>query len=153
MKIHETRDCQSIAKLNETVHQLHSKLYPDIFAEYNAEKALDFFESIVDKPEFTFLLVEEDQQPAGFAWIEKRTYPGIAYLETHQSIYVHQISIENAYQGKGFGSRLMEEIFDRAASEGISRIELDYWTANESAKTFYHNKGFQPYRESVYKQL
>ncbi|WP_053220126.1 GNAT family N-acetyltransferase [Virgibacillus senegalensis] len=153
MNIRETSDYQTIAKLNETVHQLHRQLHPDIFAEYNPEKALDFFESIVDKPEFTFLLVEENEQPAGFAWIEQRTYPGIAYLETYHSIYVHQISIENAYQNKGFGSRLMEEIFNRAASEGINRVELDYWTANESAKTFYHHKGFQPYRETVYKQL
>ncbi|SDJ81819.1 GNAT family N-acetyltransferase [Sediminibacillus albus] len=153
IKIAESNDCQLIAKLNKTVHELHRSWYPEIFQPYDHQQILAFFKGIIQKPEFTFLIIESNATPAGFAWIENKTHPGIAYRKSYQSIYVHQISIEEAFQARGLGAKLMEEIKERAVSQGINRIELDYWAANEPAKAFYTKQGFQPYRESVYKLL
>jgi diamine N-acetyltransferase len=54
---------------------------------------------------------------------------------------------------KGYGSRLMEEIYKIAKNNGIDLIELDYWFENNIAKDFYKKHGFTEYRGFVYKKL
>jgi diamine N-acetyltransferase len=57
------------------------------------------------------------------------------------------------YRKKGYGSRIMEAIYDIAKTNNISKIELDYWGDNNAAKNFYIKSGFVKYREFVYKEI
>lgn len=93
MKISRTNNFKLVAKLNKYVHDLHVNLYPEYFKEYNYEEIKDFFQKIIDKEEFTFLLLEDEDKPVGYAWIELRNYPDNAFKKSYQSIYVNQISI------------------------------------------------------------
>ncbi|GLH62398.1 GNAT family N-acetyltransferase [Parageobacillus sp. G301] len=153
MRISRTNNYELIAKLNKHVHDLHSNLYPEYFKEYNYEDIKDFFKGIVDKQNFIFLLLEEDDQPLGYAWIEIRNYPENAFKKSYKSVYVHQISIVENHRRKGCGSKLMDAIYDIAKTNGINKIELDYWFSNEIAKNFYKKNGFVKYREFVYKDI
>lgn len=47
----------------------------------------------------------------------------------------------------------MDEITDIAKTNGINKIELDYWFNNEIAKNFYKKNDFVKYREFVYKDI
>ena len=40
-----------------------------------------------------------------------------------------------------------------SAERGIKRIELDYWSDNENAKSFYKKIGFNTYREFVFRDI
>lgn len=153
MKVSRTIDFELVAKLNKYVHDLHANLYPEYFKEYNFEGVKTFFQKIIDKEEFTFLLLEDDDLPLGYAWIEFRNYPDNAFKKPYKSIYVHQISISENQRKKGYGSKLMEEITEMAKANGINRIELDYWFNNEIAKNFYKKNDFVKYREFVYKDF
>ncbi|MEK5520565.1 GNAT family N-acetyltransferase [Heyndrickxia sporothermodurans] len=153
MKINRTNDFELIAKLNKHVHDLHIKLYPKHFKEYNFEEVKAFFASIIDIEEFVFLILEQNEQPLGYAWIELREYPDNPFKKAYKSVYVHQISISENQGKKGYGSRLMDEICNIARANGINKIELDYWCDNEIAKSFYKKNGFVKYREFVYKDI
>ncbi|MBP2243165.1 ribosomal protein S18 acetylase RimI-like enzyme [Cytobacillus eiseniae] len=153
MKISRTRDFELVAKLNKYVHDLHANLYPEYFKEYNFEEIKIFFQKIIDQEEFAFLLLEDDEQPLGYAWIEFRNYPANTFKKAYKSVYVHQISITENQRKKGYGSKLMDEITDIAKVNGINKIELDYWFNNEIAKNFYKKNDFVKYREFVYKDI
>lgn len=153
MHIHQTNDFELVAKLNKTVHDLHANLYPEYFKEYNFEGIKAFFQKNIDKEEFTFLLLEDDGLPLGYAWIEFRNYPDSAFKKAYKSVYVHQISISENQRKKGYGSKLMEEITEIAKANGINKIELDYWFNNEVAMTFYEKNDFVTYQEFVYKDI
>ena len=153
MKIGRTYDFEIVAKLNKYVHDLHANLYPEYFKEYNLEEIKAFFQKIIDKEEFTFLLMEENDQPLGYAWIEFRNYPESIFKKAYKTVYVHQISISQNQRKKGYGSKFMDEITDIAKENGINKIELDYWFDNEIAKKFYKKKGYVKYREFVYKDI
>ncbi|MFH0070733.1 GNAT family N-acetyltransferase, partial [Peribacillus sp. NPDC056705] len=86
-------------------------------------------------------------------WIEIREYPENAFKKGYKSVYVHQISIEDTKRNKGYGSSLMEYIYEIANDRGINLIELDYWFENSVAKDFYKKQNFIKYREFVYKEL
>ncbi|WP_059170539.1 GNAT family N-acetyltransferase [Bacillus sp. FJAT-27445] len=153
MNISRTNDFELVAKLNKYVHDLHANLYPEYFKEYNFEEIKIFFQKIIDKEEFYFLLLEDDDQSLGYAWIELRNYPDNAFKKSYKSVYVHQISIVESQRKKGYGSELMNKITDIAKENGINKIELDYWFKNEIAKNFYKKNEFVKYREFVYKDI
>ncbi|MEH7114447.1 GNAT family N-acetyltransferase [Neobacillus niacini] len=153
MKISHTNDFELIAKLNKYVHDLHANLYPDSFKEYNFEEIKTFFQKIIDKEEFTFLLLKDGDQPIGYAWIEFRDFPENAFKKAYKSVYVHQISISENQRKKSYGSRLMDEITHIAIARGINKVELDYWFNNEIAKNFYKKNDFVKNREFVYKDI
>ncbi|WP_062109409.1 GNAT family N-acetyltransferase [Bacillus niameyensis] len=153
MRIRETNDYVIIAKLNKGVHELHEKLYPEYFKPYNFEDMLEYFKEIVYFPDFIFLVLEEEEKPIGYAWIEIRNYMENALIKANQAIYVHQINIEEDHRNNGYGGHLMDAIIEMAKSKDIHRVELDYWFDNEVAKKFYEKLGFKKYREFVYKNL
>jgi diamine N-acetyltransferase len=153
MKISQTRNFKSVAKLNKYVHNLHSNLYPKYFKEYNYENVKEVFKSLINNESFIFLLLEDNEGALGYAWIEIREYPENAFKKGYKSVYVHQISIVDTKRNKGYGSSLMECIYEIANDRGIDLIELDYWFENSVAKDFYKKQNFIKYREFVYKQL
>jgi len=153
MKITRTTDFGLIARLNKAIHELHVSLYPQYFTEYNFEAIRDLLKQLVTNENFIFLLVEDSDEPIGYAWIELRNDPQNAFKKQHKSVVVHQISIVEAQKRQGYGAHLMNHIYDIAKSEGIDLVELDYWADNEHAKNFYKKQGFSVYRKFVYKKL
>ncbi|MBU9720285.1 MULTISPECIES: GNAT family N-acetyltransferase [Bacillaceae] len=152
-QIQVTTDWDTIASLNKSVQELHVKLYPNRFKEYNEKEIRGFFKQMIHNPNYLFLIVMENGVSIGYAWIELLNHPGTPFTKAHQAVYVHQISIIKQHQGKGYGTSLMKKIYEIAISKGIDLIELDYWIGNVEAQDFYKKQGFVKYREFVYKNL
>lgn len=153
MKISQTKDYELIARLNKHVHDVHSQLFPKYFKEYEYEQMKEAFRSFVQNENFIFLLLEDQEEEIGYAWIEIRQYPENAFTKSYQSVFVHNFSINSMKRNQGYGSQLMDEIYQIAKSNGIDLIQLDYWYENTIAKDFYQKQGFQVYRQFVYKDL
>lgn len=153
LKISQTKNHHVVAQLNKYIHDLHASLYPDFFKEYSFNDSQIFFKEIMERPEFIFLLLEEDETPLGYAMIELRNYPERIFIKPYQSVFVHHISISGDQKRKGYGSKLMEEVYNIAQSNGIHKIELDYWFDNEIAKNFYEKNNFVKQRVSVFKEI
>ncbi|WP_195693899.1 GNAT family N-acetyltransferase [Priestia megaterium] len=153
MKISRTFDTDTIAKLNQSVHQLHVELYPERFQTYDFYQVHEFFKKVMKDDRFVFLLGEDEGQHVGFAWLEIKQYSETVFKKTYKSIYVHQINIAEPYKNKGFGSSLMKEIYSIAREKEITTIELDYWRDNTIAESFYEKEEFVTYRKMAYKEL
>ncbi|PFK80067.1 GNAT family N-acetyltransferase [Priestia megaterium] len=153
MNISQTNSYQTIARLNKSVHELHVSLYPKYFKKYNYESIREFFRRIINHRKFIFLLLEDEEKEIGYAWIEIKDYPSNVFKNAYRSLYVHQISIVETQRKKGYGSKLMNYIYELAKEKKIDIIELEYWFQNERAKDFYKKHGFKKYREFVYKEL
>ncbi len=152
MKIYQTRDYEVVSSLNRDVQEVHANLYPEYFKKFNIEEVKEFFQKIIDRPEFIFLLIEDNEINQGYAWIEIRNNPENAFKKAYKLLYVHQISISESSRNKGFGTMLMEEIYGIARLNEVKQIELDYWCDNHIARNFYQKQDFTIYREFVYKK-
>lgn len=153
MRISLTTDYEVVAKLNKFVQDIHTHLFPEYFKPYNYVEVKTFFKETINKPNLSFLLLEDQEEPVGYAWIEFKDYPESAFKKPYKSVYVHQISISEIHKNKGYGSRLLDEISTIAKVNGMNKIELDYWLDNKVAKDFYKKKEFIPYREVVYRDI
>ena len=153
LKITRTFDADTIAILNQSVHQLHVELYPQHFQTYDFHQVHEFFKKVMKDDRFIFLLAEDEGQHVGLAWLEIKQYSETVFKKAYESIYVHQINIAEPYKNKGFGSSLMKEIYSIAREKEITTIELDYWNDNTIAESFYEKEGFITYRKMAYKEL
>ncbi|AXI07697.1 GNAT family N-acetyltransferase [Oceanobacillus sp. 143] len=79
--------------------------------------------------------------------------PKTPFKKPYKCLYVHQISIVEDSQGKGYGYRLMQRMEDIAKEEKAACIELDYWIRNTQAQNFYKQLGFELEREFVRKDI
>lgn len=153
MNITQTSNYEMIAKLNKPIQDLHAEWYPHTFREYNFEEIKETFKNLINNEAFIFLLLEDNQEAIGYAWIEMRNYPENAFRKPYKSVFVHQISLVENERKKGYGTKLMDHIYGIAKSQKIDLVELDYWLHNGAAKDFYKKQGFTEWREFVYKHL
>ena len=151
MEVIITRDYEQIAILNKSVHELHVQLYPDHFKEYDYHKVRSFFEGIIQKDNQLFLLLINEDEAVGYAWIEIKEYPENVFKKGYRSVYVHQLNVLKP--NRGLGSVIMDKIYDIARDHKIELVELDYWASNLAAEKFYQKQGFTKYREFLYKRL
>ncbi|MDR4927905.1 GNAT family N-acetyltransferase [Peribacillus simplex] len=82
-----------------------------------------------------------------------KNYPESAFKNEYKSVYVHQLSIAESQTQKGYGKKLMNEVYEMAKKNDIDLIELDYWCENIAAKEFYKKQDFKMYREFAFRQL
>lgn len=153
MEIIQSKDYRILAKLNEHVQNIHSELFPNLFKEHNLDEMTSFFKTVVENSNHLFLLVKDENEFVGYAWIEIKEYPESIFKKAYTSVYIHQISINSNKRNKGYGSFLIHKIASFAREHNVLRVELDYWSDNKMAKDFYEKLGFIKYREHVYLEV
>jgi ribosomal protein S18 acetylase RimI-like enzyme len=66
----------------------------------------------------------------------------IQVRDEEDRIYLQNIALSSAFQGKGFGGKLVEDIQNKAKSRGVS-LELAVFRTNSRARRFYECCGFR----------
>ena len=57
--------------------------------------------------------------------------------------YIGLFMMAAGRQGKGEGSRILEEVFAWLKSDGFTRVELDYTYGNQQSEAFWKKNGFK----------
>lgn len=148
-----TMDARLIARLNRSIHEHHVELNPDFFASYEEEEMYEAFLTLIGKPDHHFILIQLKATPIGYIWFEEKVSEANAFRHAVQTVYIHHMSIDSAYQRNGYGRLVMAWVEDWAKAHHFESVELDYWAVNEQAAAFYEELGFLPKRHIVSKSL
>ncbi|MES2513749.1 MAG: GNAT family N-acetyltransferase [Bacteroidota bacterium] len=149
----ETRDYKLIAALNEEVQNLHASLHPEMFKPFvksDMEKAL---ENYLNEPNAYGYLVQKDGIAIGCAVFFIREAKENAFHYTIKTLYVDQISVLTKHQRTGAGKMLMDQAEKLAKEKSIQKIELDHWSANVVAASYFRKSGYKLYRERLFKVI
>jgi ribosomal protein S18 acetylase RimI-like enzyme len=82
----------------------------------------------------SILFWEHEGAPVGFVWV-RRPKRYVADLEP--------VGVIPAYQGQGFGRKLLAASLDFLAREGIGKVRLGVWSENQRAIALYQSFGFR----------
>lgn len=151
MKITQTHDYETLAKLNKNVQDIHADRFPTYFKPYEYEPIRDFYKKTVTDPKQIFLLIENNNIPFGYVWMTLKESTESAFKKASKSLYIHQISVDKNSSNNGAGTKLISHIEQMAKEIGATKIELDYWIDNTIARNFYKKSGFTVTREIVQK--
>ena len=144
-----TKDIPILNALNQEVQDLHSKIFPKKFKPSSIADMSEIFKKILeDKNSTIFIAYSEDDKPTGYVLFEDKKYMESGFTFAYRSLYIHHISLNKEFQGKGL-KKLMQAAIDRAKELNIDCVELDVWSENIKAKEFFKNLGFKAFNEKM----
>jgi GNAT superfamily N-acetyltransferase len=137
-------DLEDINTIGFLAQQIWPRAYQDILSDAQLGYMLNLFYSpaslrhqmLEDKQ--NFLVVEEDEEPIGFASWSRAAEPGVYRL--------HKIYVLSGMQGKGLGKAILDFIFEDIAPQGARVLQLNV-NRNNKARRFYEKMGFAVIRE------
>ena len=147
-------DAVTIAHLNQHVHVDHAQAEPDDFVALDPADAVEFFASLLEDRANVLLLSEDaDGQAVGYVWAHDQQRPGNPFTKPARTMYIHHVAVAPGARGQGIGKSLVTAVEAEARDRGISRIALDHWTFNETARNFFFSLGFKPYNTRMRRRL
>jgi GNAT superfamily N-acetyltransferase len=66
-----------------------------------------------------------------------------------QTAEIKRMRVDRELQGEGVGSRILDELIQKATELGYRRLILDTVENNKQARTFYEKRGFRLYQEKT----
>lgn len=126
-----------------TIGFLAQQIWPETYREILAPEQLKYMLKLFYSPNalrrqmvddrHSFLVVERDDEPIGFASWSPTDEQGVFKL--------HKIYVLPGRQGKGLGRALLQFIFETIRPEGAQRLRLNVNRHNK-ARQFYERMGF-----------
>jgi diamine N-acetyltransferase len=131
-----------------TIGFLAQQIWPDTYREILSTEQLRYMMNLFYSPaslrkqmvddRHMFLVVEQEDEPIGFASWSDTDEPGIYKL--------HKLYVLPGRQGKGLGRALLQFIYDAIRPEGATALRLNVNRHNK-ARLFYERMGFAVIRE------
>lgn len=131
-----------------TIGYLAHNIWPATYREILTPGQLDYMMKLIYSPaslsrqileqKHSFLLLEDDEAPVGFA-----SYSPLADPLVHK---LHKIYVLPNLQGRGLGKLMIDFIVEQIKSGGATALQLNVNRYNQ-ARRFYEKLGFRVIRE------
>ncbi len=135
-------DLDDINTIGFLAQQIWPPTYGEIVAKEQLEYMLNLFYNpnslrrrVIDEDKKQFLMVEQEEDPIGFAAWGPTNEPGVVKL--HCKLYVLP-----GQQGKGLGRSILDFIFQAIRPEGARILRLNVNRYNK-ARQFYERNGIR----------
>lgn len=136
-------DVKSISALNVDVQNVHAEALPHIFKHVSEPGfAVPYVTEQLSDPNNYFFVASIDDEDVGYIFAHVTRRSESAYMHPWNFVYINQISVKPAYQGRGCGAALIQAVRDLAREQGITTVAIDTWFFNEKAQAFFAHEGF-----------
>ena len=156
MNIREARpaDVAVIVKLNDEVHDIHLRLFPDTFKPIDPVDLAEWFGRLLNDDKMIILVAEDASVPGAsdivaYLTLRKDERPANVFAQIRRRAYIDNVCATERHRGKGIFQALLRKAEDIAREWGMSRLELDVWSDNAAAKNVFSQCGFQTYNEKM----
>ena len=132
---------RDLVNLNDVVHKIHAKEYPDIFKDpTDPDSVSTFFEELIQNPSHYIFLAIEDGKALGYIWAQYMEGSESALKHATKQFYIHHIAVREDNRGKRIGVELMSRIEELAQYKDVAQIALDVWSFNSDAQEFFKHQ-------------
>jgi GNAT superfamily N-acetyltransferase len=147
-------DVEVISALNMDVQNVHAAALPHIFKHVSDPGfAVPFITESLNDPNNYFYIASIDGEDVGYVFAHVVRRPDSAYMHPWNYVYINQISVKPAYQGKGCGAALIQAVCDLAREQGITTVAVDSWFFNEKAQAFFARESFVMFNKRMWMQI
>jgi GNAT superfamily N-acetyltransferase len=136
-------DAEALARLSVRVHGLHVRHAPGIFTEPTDEERQAEFRRQLSRDDARAFLAYVDDEAVGYVLAQLQERPATPHTRARRWLYIDQISVDAAMEGRSIGRQLVQRVVDWGRSLGIDEFVTDVWSFNEHAQTFFTSCGFQ----------
>jgi GNAT superfamily N-acetyltransferase len=124
--------------------ELHRSAFPELFRKIESPEAEAFLrERLEDARCFLRVAVLDGGPIVGHTVSEIQERPASLFAHSQSVLYLAQIVVDAQYRKRGVGRRLIEDVFAIARTRGVSRVELNVWEVEGTARGFFSDQGFR----------
>jgi len=139
-------DIPALMTLLVQVNMVHHNGRPDLFkgptTKYTETELADI---LADPATPVFVGVDESGRVLGHGFCVMQ-HSGGQLMEEHDTLYIDDICVDEAAQGRGVGRALYDAILAFARQEGCYNVTLNVWSCNPGAMRFCEKLGLKPYK-------
>jgi len=146
-------DYEQILRMKLQVHNLHVNAKPEFYKSVEVPLSFQQYQSDLENGAVAYYVLCANDMVLGYAVTTTRTICGHPVIHDRKILYIEEFCVDEQYRGAGVGTELFRQIEARALSQGCDAIELDVWTFNEPARTFYVKMGMECARIRMHKAL
>ena len=147
-------DSLILSNLCMDVQKLHSDAHPEVFKSPQSEDfAKDFFEKILINDTSFVFIAEENEEALGYVFCNLVERPESAILFARRHLMIEQISVRPQAQGRGVGSKLMNQVEATAREMNVPMVQLGSWDFNANAHGFFERLGYEKWHFQFWKKL
>lgn len=143
----QKKDAAKIARLLETIAQLHHEGRPDLYGDGGAKYDITAVEAkIADKNEIILVAVNKNDEVMGYTMSKIFDMQQEGIKLAHRKMYIDDVCVDPDYRKQGVGRILMETTKQKAVDAGCHICDLNVWAFNETAIQFYESCGMTKQR-------
>ncbi|MEM7130366.1 MAG: GNAT family N-acetyltransferase [Chloroflexota bacterium] len=142
IRIATEADIDTIVSLNHALFQEDAgQRDPTMNVDWALEHGHEYFASLLQQGETHSLIAEDDEKALGYL---------IGYLRDSSSLRpINQAELESMFvvaeaRSSGIGAELVSQFKEWCKKQGVERISVTAFVANERATAFYQRHGFEP---------
>ena len=120
----------------------HVEAFPDIYRPFGLDDAKSHLESNLALPDTTIRVASDDKTVAGHMVLKVEERPQSMFTHAQRYGHVCQIEVDPDYRRIGLGRMLLADCDRLAISNNLTRIVLEVWEFNTSARTFFRDFGY-----------
>lgn len=125
----------SLASEMERYSRFNELVYDDA-----SEVPSEGFGRLLDDDAVTVYLVEVDGSPVGYVTLRRGSHPSREYGEYTDIV---DLFVEADARNRGYGSAVVEHVKELARQEGCDHLKVSCEWANDDARRFYRDTGFE----------
>jgi Acetyltransferases len=149
LQINISNEIEVISSILHVTQDLHARLEPDLYKSFDEKPFFSVIKRMVEHENFHCFVAYKKENPIGAIIIEIRNYPETATTKARKLLIIVNIAVLPEHQKQGIAKVLMDKSFEFAKENNIHEIELNVYSKNLSAISFYNNLGFKKRCETL----
>lgn len=138
-------DIPTLNALFQQVDNYHSDGLPDYFQPtQQPARSREYLQGLITDQNVGLFVAQRDRQLAGFVHVEMRSAPAFAVFVQRIFAVVDNLGVQQEFRRQGVGKALMQAAEGWAQDRGAKTVELNVYTFNEAAMSFYRALGYEP---------
>ena len=134
-------DIPAIQSLLLQVEKIHCDARPDIFKDGGVKFTNEQLAQLLCDPTRPIFCAVNYGQVVGYVFCIITEIKGDPMLRDAKTLHLEDVCVDESCRGGGVGSCLMEYVKTYARENDFTRIDLDVWEFNDSAREFYEKHG------------
>jgi len=134
-------DLVNIVPMLVSIQGAHVEAFPERYAALSEVSALAFLTKHFNLEQGLWV-AELSGQLVGYVMVQFNETQNHPILRDRQWCYLKQIGVTDSVKRSGIGKRLLKKVFQECERRSISDIELDVWSFNDLAESFFQSAGF-----------
>lgn len=150
IRLANSADLPAIARLANAVNAMHFERYPHVF-EIDAPLAaqVGFWGERMVNGEFFWVAQDADTKVVGFVSARLIDETATALLKAQRFVRIGSIGIDDALQGRGLGTQLLDVVVEFGRANSAADVRLNVWEFNQRAIALYERLGFATHTRTM----